>query len=258
MPLYISLPLIAICIIIQLLNKFNENYKKTIKKVPYLKNILFALSIVIIVFSGSQAVVQSIQEKKAADRLIQEKKYEIYASPSEIELMPRTNKNFPLTVSNNKDFAIFDVNLSICSDNKSMDPSSIEIDPIKKEKIPNVPFSMAMITLSNGCTIIVFHSISPHSSKEFNVTIKGEKVEVKSRISFLVYDWAPEPSLFDISIMKGQSLSLQRNFQDYFDDKSHDTEKIGQVFFQRWRAPVNPYFPKQKESKALSIGFYKP
>lgn len=251
MPLYISIPSIAIGIILQLFNKFSENYKETIEKVPYLKIVLFWLSLVFIVFGGYQTLYSVYRSN-------QEKKYEIYASPSEIKLMPRTNKDFILTVSNNKDYAIFDVNLSICSDNQSIDTSFLEIDPVEKDVIPNLPFSIVGITLSNGCSSILFHSINPHSSKQFRVRLKGEKIEVKSRISFLVYDWAPAPSSFDLSITKEQSLSFPKNFQEYFDDKSPDTEKTGQDFFQSWRAPGNPYFPKQKESKVLFISCYKP
>jgi hypothetical protein len=243
MPFYISISLIAIGIIIQLLNKFNENYKETIEKVPYLKIVLFGLSIVLTVFGGYQTIYSVYQS-------YQEKKYEIYASPSEIELMPRTNKNSILTVSNDKDFAIFDVNLSICCDNKSIDSSFIKIDPVEKDVIPDVPFSIAIITLSNGCSIMLIHSIDPHSTKKFYFSIKGENIEVNSRISFRVYDWAREPSSFNISTTKEQ---FPEYFQEYFGDKSPDTEKASRVFCQRWRASANPYFPKQNESKVLSI-----
>jgi hypothetical protein len=247
MSLYVSIILIAIGGIVHLLNLFSENYKEAFEKVPYLKTILSCLSVAIIVFGCYQLIHQ----------LIQKGKHEICTSPSEIRLMPLTNKDFILTVSNNKDFAIFDVHLSICSDNKSID-SLVIVEPVKTDVNFDIPFSMAIVRLSNGCSSIVFHTIDPHSSKEFRVSVKGEKIQVKSRISFLVYDWTQAPSAFSTPITEEESLSWPSSLQEYFDDRSIDTERIGQYFFQKWMAPSNPYFPEEKESRVVSVGYYNP
>jgi hypothetical protein len=244
--LYIAIPIIIVGLIIQIVDKFSNDYKEYIAKIPYLKITLFWLSVVLIAYGGYNAI----------DSLLKTKKFEVYASPSEIKLRDRINKDFVLKVSNNKNITVYDVNLSICLDNQSIDHSIIKIEPVYKEVIPNVPFSLMGAILSNGCSTLAFHSLSPVSSKEFYVRIDGETVAVDYRISFLVYDWALEPSLFNIPTTKEQFQSPPKNFEGFFDDKSADKEKTGKAWFQKWKAPINPYFPDQKESKLKSFRFY--
>ena len=186
--LYIAIPLILIGVLIQLVDKFSNDYKEFIEKIPYLKKTIFWLSIILIVLGGYQAVYS----------LIQSQKYEVYASPSEIKLRSHINKDFVLKISNNKDIAVCDVNCRICFDNQTIDQSIIKIEPIAKDVIPNVPFSLMGCVLSNGCSTISLYGISPHASKEFYIRIDGETINTDYRLSFNVYDWSLEPSLFNI------------------------------------------------------------
>ena len=84
MPLYIAIPMVAIGVLIQLTNKLSEKYKDSIDKIPYLKTVLFWLSLALIVLGGYHTI----------DTLIKAQKYEIHASPAEINLEHRRNKNF--------------------------------------------------------------------------------------------------------------------------------------------------------------------
>jgi hypothetical protein len=231
--------------LIQLVDKFSGHYKELTEKKPYLKKAIFWISMALIIIGGIQAVVSYKETKK----------YAVYASPSELKMEPRMNKPFTLTITNNNNFAIYDINFSICLDNESIDNSIIEVVPVQKDSIPNVPFSLMGVDLSNACSTIVFPNISPHSSKDFYVTINGEKVNTPYRISFLVYDWALAPSLFSVSTTKDQPMP--KNLGEYFKEKSAGQEKNGKTTFQLWKAPVNPYFPDPKESKIKTIKYYQ-
>lgn len=245
--LYIAIPLIIIGVVIQLVDKLSDVYKDHIEKIPYLKKTIFWLSIIIIILGGCQTVISILKSQK----------YEVYASPSEIKMRSHINKNFVLSITNNQDIAAYDVIFSICFDNQSIDKSIIEIEPITKDSIPNVPFSLMSIRLSNGCSTISLYSINPHSSKEFYVRINGSAVDTDYRVSFNVYNWALEPSLFDIPATHEQFKTPPKKFEEYFSEETLDDEKSAQTWFQKWVTPVNPYFPDQKDSKLESMRFYK-
>jgi hypothetical protein len=63
--------------------------------------------------------------------------------------------------------------------------------------------------------------------------------------------------LFNIPTTRDQFENPPKNFGEFFDEESSKKEKTGQAWFQRWKAPINPYFPDQKESKLKSFRFYK-
>ena len=245
--LYFAIPLIVVGVIIQLVDKFSNVYKEYIEKIPYLKKATFWLSIVLIILGGYQAV----------NSLIDSQKYEVYASPAEIKVRSFINKDFVLKITNNKNIAIYDVNCSICFNDQSIDQSIIKIEPITKDVIPNVPFSLMGCVLSNGCSTISLYGINPHSSKEFYIRINGATIKTDYRISFSVYDWSLEPSLFNIPTTHDQFKNPPKNFEEFFDEESSKKEKSGQAWFQKWKAPNNPYFPNQKDSKLKSMRFYK-
>ena len=232
MPLEISIPLFFIGVIIQIVDKLSERYKESIEKVPYLKTVLFWLSILIIIVGGIGTI----------SSLLQTKKYEVYAAPGEIKLGHQRNKHFTLKITNNQNFAVFDVNLGICCNNKKIDLSSISLKPAKEDKIPGVPFSILRLDFCNACSAFVIRSINAHSTKEFFVRIQGDKVKNDSLISFLVYDWAHEPSLFEIPTTKHQFANPPKHFKDFFNKKSEKEQKTGRAFFQRLKLPKNPYF----------------
>lgn len=214
------------------MDKLSENYKEYIEKVPYLKTGLFWLSIVII-FCGGYGTVSSI---------IQKKRFEVYAAPSEIKLGHQRNKKFTLKVTNNQDFAIYDANLGICTNNKDLDLRLISLDPVKEVEIPGVPFSMFRIDLGNSCCCIVLGGINAHSTNEYYVRIQGEKVKRDSLISFVIHDWGKEPSLFDIPTTKGQFSDPPKKFEDFFSEESEKEPKTGRAYFQKFKTPTNPYF----------------
>ena len=114
--LYFAIPLIVVGVIIQLVDKFSDDYKEYIEKIPFLKKTIFWLSIILIILGGYQAV----------NWFIESQKYEVYASPSEIKMRSFINKDFVLKITNNKDIAIYDVNCSICFNDQSIDQSIIQ------------------------------------------------------------------------------------------------------------------------------------
>lgn len=231
MPITLSIILAIVGLIIQIANKVSEKYKEHIEKIPYLKTALFWASIVIILF-GSYGTINS---------MLQKKRYEVAAAPSEIKLKHQRNKNVDLKVTNNQDFSIFDAHLGICTDNKDLDLSLISLKHVKKIENPGAFFSAFRYDFSNACRCIVLGSINAHSTKEYHVRLQGEKLKKDSLISFTIYYWSKEPSQFDIPITKDQYSNPPKNFKDHFSKKSEMEPKTASAYYQNLKAPTNPY-----------------
>ena len=232
MPLNISILLLIIGLIIQIFDKMSERYRESIEKIPFLKTGLFWLSLLIILIGGYGTICSMLQAQK----------HKVYAAPSEIRLGHQRNKSFTLKITNNQNFAIFNVNVGICWNNKKFDQNLISINPVKGVEIPRVLTQLFRVYFTNACSALVISDINAHSTKEYFVRIQGEGLKSDSLISFVVYDWAPEPFSFDFPITKDQFAESPKNFEDYFKEKSEEEQKTGRAFIDKFKAPTNPYF----------------
>lgn len=173
----------------------------------------------------------------------------INASPSEIHLRSHSNKPFRLKLTNNEDSAVFDVNFSICVDNKILNPCSIQLIPVKNEDNPNIPFPMLRVLYSNGCCGVIIQDISPHSTREFDTTIIGENVDGDSKVSFSIYQWSRESSVYIFS--STGIKNLEELFKPLKPGEKRDLSENLNL-----KVPLNPYFQKEKETKYLLYDFH--
>ncbi len=243
--IYISL--ITIGIVIQILDKYYTAYKNRIKNNPILRAVLLCLSIVLITINGVLVLIPICESQR----------YEVYASPSEINVRQRTNKDLVLKITNNKDYAIYDVSVSVCINDINVNPDIIDIMPAEVKEDPNIPFILVGYVLSNGCSTFSFHSISPHSTRDFHIRVKHENNIEDHKIAFIVYDWALEPSLFDVPITNEQFRNIPKNFHEFYEKKEEGIENRGHAWLQRIKIPQNPYFPCNLETKLISVRYYK-
>ena len=168
----------------------------------------------------------------------------IAVSPSEVTVIPQTQKDFNLKVLNTQDFAVFDVHLSICTNNKVLVISPKDVRPVVEEDIPGVPISMFGIHLTNGCTAIIFGSVNAHTTKEFYIKIRGEKMAVDSKVKFEIYNWSLEPSFFSVRTSKKYaSEGAPRNLGEMFESETGQTEKTGHAYIRKIKVPKNEFFP---------------
>ncbi len=178
----------------------------------------------------------------------------VMVSPSELTITSPMDDHFVLSVINKQDFNIYNVNMSICLNYRTSDFSWIEILPAKdeKESIKDFPIPMVAVISNYGCEGIVFGNISPHQTKEFNVTIKGKSLPAGSKIAFRVYNWYLEPNFKSIPVDKAYALHKEppQNFQDLFDEKS---DKTGHAYAIKMKMPTNPFLNDKADPKDYGV-----
>ena len=180
--------------------------------------------------------------------------YRVIVSPSKVTLSGNMSQKFTLTITNNQDFTIFNVNLGVCLNYRACsNESAVNIEPTNKEDLTghNVKVSMCAVGLTNGCEGIVFNSIGPRAMKSFSVTIEGQKLKPNSQIAFEAYNWYLEPKFEFTTVPKKWTFEGLPQYIDtnkLFDKKSSE-EKPGETgYMYRWlmKLPKNPFFPKDE------------
>jgi hypothetical protein len=188
-----------------------------------LKRSPLTISILIIVLISLSVWGYSIiKEKRDFER------NKVVVSPSNIVIAHNTSKNLVLSVTNNNNYAIFDICLSVCVDNETLTPQLINIVPIIDGGLSGANSAGLIYVFSNKCVAIVFggiKGINSNSTKDcYIISMNGENLKDDIRVVFNVYDWSKSPST---------------NFKS----KNNGDVEIS----QNMTAPLNQYFPKEKQ-----------
>lgn len=241
---YLGLMLILIGLAGALIDKISNNFKEFLNKKPLLKRIKFVVTIMILVLGGIISLIIYLKSKE----------FEVYVSPNKAKVNAQVEKSIVLKVTNNKEYAIYDVQAGIFLDNLNIDKKIFKIEPVNEIVTPYKALFWGA-GLSNGCLTLNINSISPNSTIEFYLNINGLKIKNDFNILFRIYNWSLESSAFTVPISKEQFNNLPENYNGFFNDDFN--KKTGSTLFVKFNCPNNPYFPQINSPELEYIYIYK-
>jgi tetratricopeptide (TPR) repeat protein len=176
-----------------------EYVDKINTRLPYISWIVLALSILILLIGLFIAVKTELEKSK----------YKFFISPASRTIAPGVNETFTLKITNNNDYPVYEIHLLSLIDKGDLNSDDISIQPVEQKQKVQQEFKSKegsiIISFDNYAMHIkdkngrkglvnIIYDINAHTTKEFIVNIRGNRIKDTSSVTFSIDRYSKEPA----------------------------------------------------------------